>query len=89
MKSAGPPAAATSQSAPAATLDDSRAGISRVELAAAIVLTVLAAGLRLAHLDRVAIEHFDEGVYAANFYAAHLEDRFPDRHLYARRCSRC
>ncbi len=83
MKSESQSAAAISQSAPSATADDSRAGIGHLELTAAIILTLLAAGLRLAHLDRVAIEHFDEGVYAANFYAARIEDSFPDRHLYA------
>ncbi len=31
----------------------------------------------------MSIEHFDEGVYASNYYSAHLDYRYPDRHLYA------
>lgn len=31
----------------------------------------------------MAIEHFDEGVYAANYYSSHLDYRYPDQHLYA------
>lgn len=55
----------------------------RAELVTIAIITVIAAGLRLAFWNNVAIEHFDEGVYAANFYAGRLDDQFPDRHLYA------
>lgn len=45
-------------------------------------------GLRVARFDKLAIEHFDEGVYASNVYAEQLAplmgtDVYPSRHLYA------
>ena len=39
--------------------------------------------LRAWHPDNVAVEHFDEGVYASNFFSAHLDFRYPNSHLYA------
>ena len=41
-------------------------------------------GVRAWFPGRIAVEHFDEGVYAANYFALeHLEFRYPDQHLYA------
>lgn len=49
---------------------------------AAIVL--FAAGLRFAYPGRMAVEHFDEGVYASNiFFTAEEGGQYPYRHLYA------
>jgi len=50
---------------------------------AVVSLLVLAFVLRSHHLEKVAVEHFDEGVYASNLYSEHLDFRFPDQHLYA------
>lgn len=47
-----------------------------------IVLSV-AFLLRAWRPERMAIEHFDEGVYASNFFSGHLGNRYPDQHLYA------
>ncbi len=42
------------------------------------------AGLRVAHLSRASVEHFDEGVYASNVWFDEAQDnRYPNRHLYA------
>ncbi len=43
-------------------------------------------GLRAVHAERMAVEHFDEGVYASNFYCQPPglpEEIFPRQHLYA------
>ena len=47
------------------------------------VICLVGVGLRFYRLDRLAIEHFDEGVYAANLYADLDDYRYPQRHLYA------
>ncbi len=47
------------------------------------VICLIGIGLRLSRLDHLAIEHFDEGVYAANLYANLDNYRYPQRHLYA------
>lgn len=52
------------------------------------ILFVIGVGLRVARLEQLAIEHFDEGVYASNVYAENLAplmgtDVYPSRHLYA------
>lgn len=39
--------------------------------------------LRAWHPGNMAVEHFDEGVYASNFFSAHLDFRYPNSHLYA------
>lgn len=46
-------------------------------------ICMLGAGLRLYRADRLAIEHFDEGVYAANHYTELSGFRYPNRQLYA------
>lgn len=43
----------------------------------------LALVLRSALIDRVAVEHFDEGVYSSGYFAEHLGYQYPDLHLYA------
>ena len=45
--------------------------------------TLSAALLRTAVPSRMAIEHFDEGVYASNVFCPDSDDTYPDRHLYA------
>jgi dolichyl-phosphate-mannose-protein mannosyltransferase len=52
------------------------------------ILCVIGIGLRVARFDKLAIEHFDEGVYASNVFAEQLAplmgtDVYPSRHLYA------
>lgn len=55
--------------------------VSRTELVAILVITTAGIAARFALLDELAIEHFDEGVYASNL----LSDggAYPDRFLYA------
>lgn len=53
---------------------------------AVLVLLVIAAGigLRLAYPSQMAVEHFDEGVYASNRWFGEREDyQYPNRYLYA------
>lgn len=47
------------------------------------VILIVAWMLRAGWSDRMAIEHFDEGVYAANSFSPHLDYCYPDQHLYA------
>lgn len=49
------------------------------------VVLVLAIAVRFAGFGDLAIEHFDEGVYASNIYCSHLTPayQYPLRHLYA------
>ncbi|MBT6155324.1 MAG: phospholipid carrier-dependent glycosyltransferase [Planctomycetaceae bacterium] len=56
---------------------------SRRELALLFGIVILAAVLRFAFPSRMAIEHFDEGVYASNIWFSEEADfRYPARHLY-------
>ena len=58
--------------------------ISRHELAVAVLVALVGFGLRVAFPSRMAVEHFDEGVYASNlFFDASQGYRFPNQHLYA------
>src|SRR5690606_10005599 len=62
--------------------------VDRIERAWLILLLTLAVAARVAAPDRMAVEHFDEGVYSATsnedfWFADDPEFRFPDRHLYA------
>ena len=80
---------------PSQTLTPSPSPAGRGELSGArrewvilATLCVIGLGLRVARFDKLAIEHFDEGVYASNVYAEHLAplmgtDVYPSRHLYA------
>ncbi|MCH2589741.1 MAG: glycosyltransferase family 39 protein [Planctomycetales bacterium] len=45
--------------------------------------TLVAAALRLSMPSGIAIEHFDEGVYASNLWCPDNDSSYPDRHLYA------
>ncbi len=44
---------------------------------------MIAFALRASAPAHMSIEHFDEGVYASNYFSSHLDFRYPDRHLYA------
>lgn len=59
--------------------------VHRAEWLALGLIVVLAILLRAAVPARMAVEHFDEGVYASNLYSAGQQPPFvyPDRHLYA------
>ncbi len=58
--------------------------ISRAEILFVIGISLLAAALRCWDLSAIAVEHFDEGVYASNlWFTADEGYRYPDRHLYA------
>ncbi len=58
---------------------------SRRELAAAVLIFLIGLALRSAWPSRMAVEHFDEGVYASNLFAVLQQPpyAYPDRHLYA------
>ena len=57
---------------------------ARAELLCLAGAILLGAILRLAYPGRMAIEHFDEGVYASNFWFGAEEGyEYPARHLYA------
>jgi dolichyl-phosphate-mannose-protein mannosyltransferase len=57
---------------------------ARAELLCLAGAILLGAILRLAYPGRMAIEHFDEGVYASNFWFGADEGyEYPARHLYA------
>ena len=55
----------------------------RHEWSVLLVICLLGLGLRLWRFDKLSIEHFDEGVYAGNFYAVLDQNCYPQRHLYA------
>ena len=57
--------------------------IVRYELWAVVAITILGAAVRFAFPSAMAIEHFDEGVYASNLLFPDQGFRYPDRHLYA------
>ncbi len=58
--------------------------ISRYELWAVVAIVLLGAAVRFAFPSAMAVEHFDEGVYASNLLFTEQEGfRYPDRHLYA------
>ena len=66
------------------TSDPREQPISRYELWAVVAITLLGAAARFAFPSAMAIEHFDEGVYASNLlFPDHNVYRYPDRHLYA------
>ena len=65
------------------TSDPREQPISRYELWAVVAITLLGAAVRFAFPSAMAIEHFDEGVYASNLLFPDQDYRYPDRHLYA------
>lgn len=57
---------------------------TKQELGLVTFALVMGMWLRFAHSDRLAVEHFDEGVYASTlWYDAIADDAYPMRHLYA------
>lgn len=85
LASDGKPSTATGCSlARAADHETTPVPISRHELIAIVLITLVGIGLRVAFPSRMAVEHFDEGVYASNiFFDAKQGYRFPNQHLYA------
>ena len=57
--------------------------VSRTELIVALAITLAGFAARFAFLDELAIEHFDEGVYASNLWFPDEGFQYPDRFLYA------
>lgn len=58
--------------------------IGRREWVAIAGIVLLAIAMRFAYPNRMAIEHFDEGVYASNIFFSEAEGgQYPYRHLYA------
>ena len=58
--------------------------ISRQEIVLLCLAILIGAGLRFYHSDQIAIEHFDEGVYASSlWYDADFQSTYPARELYA------
>ncbi len=55
--------------------------MTSLELALVAIVFAAGFGLRAAYPSRMAVEHFDEGVYASNLYTP--EGRYPFQHLYA------
>lgn len=60
-----------------------RVPVSRTELVAILVIIVAGFAARFAFLNELAIEHFDEGVYASNLFFPNEGYQYPDRFLYA------
>lgn len=57
--------------------------MTRTELVLILAITAAGCGARFANLSRVAVEHFDEGVYSSNLFFPNEGFAYPDRHLYA------
>jgi dolichyl-phosphate-mannose-protein mannosyltransferase len=57
--------------------------VSRTELIAILIITLIGITVRFAFLNELAIEHFDEGVYASNLLFPDKGYQYPDRFLYA------
>ena len=57
--------------------------ISRTEVCLAVSITVLGLLVRVLFLSDIAVEHFDEGVYASNLWFPDNDYAYPSRHLYA------
>lgn len=91
MAASNPPSPTLTPSpSPPTSLDAGRGEPERArrEWLILAILCVIGIGLRVARFDKLAIEHFDEGVYASNVYAEQLAplmatDVYPSRHLYA------
>lgn len=65
------------------TTGDEEGSITRVEWILLALLVFAAFLVRVAHFDRVAVEHFDEGVYVSNiWFGAEQDFRYPYRHIY-------
>ena len=57
--------------------------VSRTELIVALAITLAGFIARFALLNELAVEHFDEGVYASNLWFPDQDFQYPDRVLYA------
>jgi dolichyl-phosphate-mannose-protein mannosyltransferase len=57
--------------------------VSRTEFVVLLAITVAGFAARFAFLDELAVEHFDEGVYASNLWFPDEGYQYPDRFLYA------
>ena len=68
-----------------ASTEINRPSPGALELTLVLFVAVIAGSLRLAAPSHLAIEHFDEGVYASNRLADFQDPpgAYPDRHLYA------
>ena len=65
-------------------LPDVAARPSRGEVAVVVLIVACGFMLRVAYPTTMAVEHFDEGVYASNLWFGEAEEyRYPFRHLYA------
>ena len=67
---------------------DSGWPLTRLELVSVLTLVLLGFALRAWQPTQMAVEHFDEGVYASNRFCGPIISpeapySFPDRHLYA------
>lgn len=61
-----------------------RSPIARREWLAILVIALVGLGLRAAGPERLAVEHFDEGVYASNiWFGDRPEGTYPSQQLYA------
>ncbi len=63
--------------------ESSNSALTRNELLAALVLFLIGIAVRVAFPSAMAVEHFDEGVYASNLWCPDSGFQYPDRHLYA------
>lgn len=77
------PSASTMSSEPSSRLINETPSPGRFELFLIGLITLVALVARSWHLDRLAIEHFDEGVYASNLLLPDSGWKYPARHLYA------
>ncbi len=57
--------------------------ITRSELLLVLAITLTGFAARFTALDELAVEHFDEGVYASNLWFPDSGYAYPQRHLYA------
>lgn len=61
-----------------------RSPMARWEWLALLIITLVGFGLRVARPERLAVEHFDEGVYASNiWFGDRPEGTYPSQQLYA------
>jgi hypothetical protein len=56
---------------------------TRFEIVAVLIVLAIGFGLRAAYPARMAVEHFDEGVYASDLYSPLTDERYPAQQLYA------
>lgn len=57
--------------------------LTRTELLLVLLITAAGFAARFAFMDELAVEHFDEGVYASNLWFPDAGYAYPERHLYA------